>query len=272
MRVGENNKFSISKMIGINIIGYKNRDIFVAFLLYFLKIRMGDEIVNSVELKQILLNNGVKELYHANTVFTSKGFFSVGGLLSRGAANDLGIQQTIQKSDDKDKEFGIWYDVFFDSVDVHNRASMRNFYGPITFIFSLDLLDYREISACKITKQNPIYWNRDDIEERYISDMSDFIKGDFGQHIVIREFYNKIPFKSYLKKIILDKPFNIQSWLFDEAMQLVEDSIEKLKLNCQFDIRECSQKCNCKKGYDRCSEEEFMHLFSIKRQKEDIVC
>ena len=47
-------------------------------------------------IKQILKKKGVSHLYHANTMITACTFIENGGLLSRGAVEDLGLSQSPQ--------------------------------------------------------------------------------------------------------------------------------------------------------------------------------
>jgi len=120
------------------------------------------------EIKQVLIDKGVSHLYHANTVGTTVTFLRNGGLFSRGAVEDNGLYQTRQVTDESDKGFKIYYDIFFDSVDIHERANNLNDYGPVTFVYSLDLIDKLPRNSIKITKINPIRWeNSMSEEEKY---------------------------------------------------------------------------------------------------------
>lgn len=73
-----------------------------------------------------LMDKGIDELYHANSVATACQFLRSRSLISRGTVERLGVTQTPQSSDDLDKRYGIWFDVFADSVDIHNRARRAN--------------------------------------------------------------------------------------------------------------------------------------------------
>lgn len=61
---------------------------------------------------QALLEKGVEEIYHANSVLTSCEFLRHGALLSRGSIEALKLRQTPQKSDLIDKRYHIWNDIF----------------------------------------------------------------------------------------------------------------------------------------------------------------
>lgn len=93
------------------------------------------------EVKKVLIHKGVTELFHVNSVITSLTFINNGGLLSRETVEEYNLPQTDQKSDGIDKKFNIYNDIFFDSVDIHERAKDVNNYGVITFVYSVDVLD-----------------------------------------------------------------------------------------------------------------------------------
>ncbi len=82
-------------------------------------------------LRNFLLERGVTEVFHANSVATSCHFIRENSLLSRGTVERLGLKQTSQYTDNADKKYSIWFDVFVDTVDIHQRASRRNQYGPV---------------------------------------------------------------------------------------------------------------------------------------------
>jgi hypothetical protein len=76
-------------------------------------------------------------LYHANTIRTSCTFLANGGLLSRGAVEARGLQQTPQRSDGDDRRYGVWDDIWLDGVDIHAQARRENVYGPVLFIYAI---------------------------------------------------------------------------------------------------------------------------------------
>lgn len=84
------------------------------------------------EVKKVLIHKGVTELFHVNSVITSLTFINNGGLLSRETVEKYNLPQTDQQSDDIDKKFNIYNDIFFDSVDIYERAKDVNNYGVIT--------------------------------------------------------------------------------------------------------------------------------------------
>lgn len=227
------------------------------------------------EIKQVLTDKGVSHLCHANTVGTSVTFLKNGGLISRGTVEDRGLYQTRQVTDDSDKEFDIYYDIFFDSVDIHERAHNLNDYGPVTFVYSLDLLDSLPSNSIKITKINPIRWNSSMLEEeKYFTKLDElecnYIRGNFGQHLTIVQQHRPLPF-TYLEKIILDNPNFTDSrntMLFNNAKNylsiLIKDICIATHLNINFTIRECASYCNCHSKYNSFGDGAIWYKFGYK--------
>ena len=108
-------------------------------------------------IREILLKKGVSKLYHTNTVETSLSFLKNGGLLSRGLCEDLKCPQTGQYTDSLDKEYDIYYDIFFDSVEIQ-RITGVSYYGPVLFVYNINVLDDIEEGHIRITKMNPDKW------------------------------------------------------------------------------------------------------------------
>ena len=166
------------------------------------------------EVYEILKDKEVKGLYHANTVRTSKTFLEQGGILSRKRVEDLSLVQTPQKSDEIDKKYNIWNDIFLDAINISKYFSNYNKYGPILFLFSLDLLKNEKIKTVRITRKNPIYWNDEDkTEDRYFASSEDFRSKfksgnklkDGGYHIIISTLDGFLTFE-HLKGIQIDNP------------------------------------------------------------------
>lgn len=76
-------------------------------------------------LVEFLKERGFSTLCHVNTTATALTFLRNGGLLSRQYVEEHPETcfQTIQKSDAKDKEFGIFNDIFFDVMNIWENRS-----------------------------------------------------------------------------------------------------------------------------------------------------
>ena len=70
--------------------------------------------LNPIDLYDILRSKGINQLFHANTVATSITFLNEAHLLSRKYVEDNKLFQTAQYSDEKDKAFDIYDDIFVD--------------------------------------------------------------------------------------------------------------------------------------------------------------
>lgn len=197
----------------------------------------------------VLKEAGVTHLYHANSVLTSLSFLRSSSLLSRGTMERRNFPQTSQRSDPTDKRFGIWFDLFFDSDDNHFRASRANPYGPVLFVFKIDALSRMQTGPLWVSKLNPMYWEEGIITNRWHKDKSElktnFQKGNFGQHIVIRHSGGELPFESeHLQRIIVDKPSHpgVQA----RAMRALRTAAEEGGLSdVEIVGRECRVGCGC---------------------------
>ena len=183
------------------------------------------------DIQRILLEKEVAHLYHANSMATACTFLENGGLLSRGAFEDFGLYQTPQETDATDKLLDVYYDIFFDSVDIHEKIGKINHYGPIVFVYSTDVLETLPEGTIQITKDNPIRWSPNTPENRrYFSSEEElyfgYTKGDFTQHITLRHQTEALPF-DYLEKIIIDNPMIDNASYFENAYCHLQFLIEK---------------------------------------------
>ncbi|MGG4196441.1 hypothetical protein ABEW50_23705 [Paenibacillus jamilae] len=230
--------------------------------------------LDSVEVFNHLTKIGITHLYHANTVKTAITFLSTGGLLSRGAVEHFGLFQTPQASDDIDKRYNVWNDIFLDSVDLHGgKFPRQNLYGPVLFKIRLDVLKHSTLPELWVTKDNPTRWYDDqDDSERYIKSIDEFkelyMNGSYREMITLRNTHGYLPFDVYLEEIILDDPqLKIVSdgkVLFDEAARALKSAME----SCTYNLsnvkrirRVCNYGCYCKDNYRRLSIQELSRLF-----------
>jgi len=210
--------------------------------------------MTNAEIKQLLLRKGVPFLYHANTVETACTFLENGGLYSRGAIEMRGLSQTSQISDETDKNVDVFSDIFFDSVDIHQRIGQLNKYGPVEFVFSIDLLDFLPEGSIMITKSNPLYW-KPNMEEtdRYFLSLGElereYIVGRFEQHLTVRHQQDPLPF-DFIKEILLDDPGITDTQYFDEAYTRLQELAQSYTPPISVSVRQCPIGCRCKAQYN----------------------
>lgn len=208
------------------------------------------------EMFDILVAHGVTMLYHANSVSTSLSQLRLGGLSSRERVEQSGLPQKSQITDDLDRKFGIWGDVFMDTVDIHARISDRNKYGPVMFVMRVELLrNLPAGSRALITRTNPSKW--DEMmpdQQRYFMRASDLTSGlnlgDFDQMLVIRTASGIIPFGHHLQSIVLDEPRlqDGESPEYNAAASALAAAANVNGVNVGVMRRQCAP-CKCYKSY-----------------------
>ncbi len=226
--------------------------------------------LNANRILDVLREKGVDALYHANTVQTSCTFLQQGHLLSRGTIEERGLAQTPQQSDRLDKKYGLWYDVFLDGVDIHGRAKNRNLYGPILFVFDINLLSQDWLSSLWITKKNPQKWReREVLSDRYFSTVKEFqeiyLKGNFDTILVLRHIGGVLRLKPYLKKIVVDNP-QLQPGEVDIYSQTVGALKASARIgempNIIIEPRGCGNLCSCASEYENMKGKTVNHLYA----------
>jgi hypothetical protein len=228
--------------------------------------------IPTAEIVEMLKGKGLLNLYHANTLLTSNTFVENGHLLSRQYIEGNGLRQTPQYTDTLDKKFGIYNSIFLDFVDIHARARRKNHYGPILFVFAVDLL--QKFQVVHITKRNPSKWlDGDDDSSRYYMSIEEFrlgySKGDFDSMLILPGI-DHIRFLGNLDHVYFDDPHLIwndtKTNLCDEAIKtlkgaarvggLADKGIKIYKRTCDFRF------CNCRNQYQASQNTE--DVFRIK--------
>jgi len=218
--------------------------------------------VKGNEVCDILKHIGATRLHHANSVTTSCTFLEQGALLSRGFVEDRGFRQTAQPSSDEiDKRYGIWHDVFLDHVDIHDRGGRKkgpNKYGPVLFVFDLDiLLTLPSGSEVRVTKSNPIHWyDKQPDVNRWFQTPEELAKvigfGDFDKMLVIRTPSGRLDFPERHARIILDDPQRQMSSgenAYDHATNRLTTAGAVGKVEISIERRVCQGGCVCVQKY-----------------------
>lgn len=225
--------------------------------------------IDNLRLHQFLIEKDITHFYHANSLVTASSFIGANGLLSRGCVEERGLLQTAQSSDQIDKKYDVWSDIFIDTVDLHGHFPRQNLYGPVLFKFSVDILLKDEIDIW-ITKNNPIYWSEHATnEDKYFQGIEDLIQcwDNFDRQrkmFTIRKPRRPVLFES-LEEIMLDNPkIKIYGEVnpFIEAKEalnrLAENKSELKELMVQ---RECN-RCFCHDNYlKQVPTEQIARLF-----------
>jgi hypothetical protein len=201
-----------------------------------------------------LLQSGVTHLHHANTVTTSCEFIRKKQLIARGCMDRLGLNQTPQASDANDKVQGVYFDIFLDSVDIHNRASRRNLYGPVLFKLSVERLRAMDLPPLWVTRSNPINWNdnttqQDKWFQNFTELQLEFVVGRFNQMIVLRHIGGVLPLTDCLEDIVLDEPqmndAGLDYFALSTGAILLARTSSPTPLPFAFHKRDCAAGCAC---------------------------
>ncbi len=214
--------------------------------------------IPSRQVYEVLKDAGVESIYHANSVLTACQFLRTGSLMSRGTVERKCLYQTPQSSDAIDKKYGIWFDIFTDSTDIHARAKKANVYGPVLFVLDPDLIRKSYTGKVWVTKLNPTKWAHKNHRQRWFTSRKgledNFVYGQFNQMIVFRHCGGELPFKKYLKGIILDDP-GIQSKsgidYYSMAYGAIWLAMTDGGIEAKTKKRRCKANCTCKVEYKR---------------------
>ena len=232
--------------------------------------------VDPIELFQFFEQKNFKYFFHANTVTTSCTFIQKNGLYSRGAIETMGLMQTEQSSDDIDKQFGVWNDIFIDLFDLHGYFPRQNLYGPVCFVLDNSFLLDKNLPNICITKNNPIYWNNDmsDTDKYYTSvkEYADEFECNKRKKCLQQKMFTihstdkHIPLKKYLVQIVLDNPrVKVgEVSLYNEAKKALSKALTEASYSEKIlKTRECTN-CYCHGNYlNRIDVQELEKLFLI---------
>ena len=222
----------------------------------------------------VLKKIGATDLHHANSVTTSCTFLEQGGLLSRGFVEEKKLAQTKQGSDAIDKKYGIWHRVFVDHVDIHDRGGRKkgpNQYGPVLFIFDLDiLLSLPKGSDVLATKINPVHWyDKQPDKDRYFltpDELAQSIRfGDFDKMLVIKTPSDRVDFPNNTARILLDDPerkISSGKDAYTYAHERLKDAATKGGVKLRIEKRDCQDGCICLKKYSNFSSAEMDFWFT----------
>lgn len=106
-----------------------------------------DELVDLFRARKV-------RLYHSSQFVDFKSYFQLGGIPSRKLLEECGLPYTRFKTDQTDKEYGVWDKVFlnlqdFGAMFAKGRIATPTAYGPIAFVFYPEVLrDALDVAIC----------------------------------------------------------------------------------------------------------------------------
>lgn len=213
-------------------------------------------LMTGEEVYKVLMDLGGDKLFHANSVSTSLSLLQLGGLASRGVVMDRGLRQTNQISDAADRKYGIWYDSFLDTYDIHSVLKRRNFYGPVLFVMAAELLlRLPPETIVQVTRCNPTKWDGLPNDQRYFLTTSELYAGlrvgHFDHMVTIRSPDGIVPFSGTVERIILDEPRLNAPDVGPEyvaARDAISVAAAQAGIQVQVERRTCV-RCNCTTEY-----------------------
>ena len=212
----------------------------------------------SKRIYEILKDKGVTSIYHANSVMASCNFLRNRCLMSQGSVDKLGLFQTSRVSGQVGRNYGIWDDVFTDSVDIHELAGNANGRGPVLFELDIEIIRNSYTGKVWITKSNPTEWETQTHHERrwFISanDLDHYFTCDNADHMtVFRHCGGKLPLQNHLRKIIIDDPGlrtrTDQVDCFSMAYGAIRLAMAEGGIEVPVEKRSCGDDCGCRDDY-----------------------
>jgi hypothetical protein len=185
-----------------------------------------------------------------------------------------GLAQTTQPSDNIDKKYGIWNRVFLDHVDIHHRAGAKkgpNEYGPVLFVFDLELLRKLPPEAdILVTKRNPIHWRDGEVDaERFYLTAKELSQelsfGDFDKMLVIETPTGTVKFTDKTVKIAVDDPqrkIRSDEDAYAHAEKRLKAAAARGGITISIQPHDCRDDCICIRKYARYDAAYFSSRFT----------
>jgi hypothetical protein len=213
------------------------------------------------DIYEVLKHIGVTHLHQANSVITSCTYLQQGGIVSRGFAEDHGLQQSAQPSDELDKKYGIWHTIFVPHVDIHDRQGQTkapNLFGPVLFVLDLDvLLRLPPGAEVRVTKRSPAYWyDTEPDSARWFQNAEEVAQNLSPDEIhkmpAIHIPSGRLDFPNRRARIILDDPQRqLQSGVnaYTHAETRLREAAANSKIEVSIERRKCQMGCVCASKY-----------------------
>jgi len=223
--------------------------------------RKGGLLLEGRDIYEVLKHIGVTHLHQANSVITSCTYLQQGGIVSRGFAEDHGLQQSAQPSDEIDRKYGIWHTIFVPHVDIHDRQGQTkapNLFGPVLFVLDLDvLLRLPPGAEVRVTKRSPAYWYDNEPDSaRWFQNAEEVAQNlspdDLHKMPAIQTPSGRLDFPNRRARIILDDPqrqvpSGVNAYTHAEAR--LREAAAHSKIEVSIERRKCQMGCVCASKY-----------------------
>lgn len=201
--------------------------------------------LNRHNLRSLLVGNGIKFLYHTNTVTTSRSYLIAGQMLSRQQCVARSLDQSGQYTDAKDQAHGMWNRLFLNVRNSHDQYSGVSLFGPIRFVVSVQkLFDHLEeqLGNIGITETNVERWTSNH-EGRWFTQVPQFTKIWLARHDFVIDVSNGSLPLELIERIEIDPHPDEAEWA-GRAAQLLTDA--RTGNNPTILIYECKKiGCGC---------------------------
>ncbi len=207
---------------------------------------------------EILKDKGISSIYSANSVITSCSFLRNRCLMSHASLAKAGLFHNSQISGKLGHKYGIWNDIFTESLDIHNHSGSINHLGPVLFELDIEIVKNSYSGKVWVTKSNPCKWETNiNHERRWFVSASDldnyFSEGNTDFMIVFRHCGGKLPIQGHLNKIVIDDPKletdEYQIDYFSMAYGAIKLAMTEGNIEAPIEKRGCRSDCGCLGDY-----------------------
>lgn len=138
------------------------------------------------------------------------------------------------------------------------------------FVFNTELINRSYTGRTWVTKLNPTKWSGKSEKQRWFQEKEDLednlIKGTFDQMLIFRHCGGELPFKKFLKRIVLDDPARTSEEdvdFYSMAVGALKLAMSDSDLDIPIERRVCRLGCKCNDNYGEDDERLYM-MFDAK--------
>jgi hypothetical protein len=154
--------------------------------------------------------------------------------------------------------YGIWNDIFTESLDIHNHSGNINHLGPVLLELDIEIVKNSYSGKVWVTKSNPSKWETNiNHERRWFVSANDldnyFTEGNTDFMVVFRHCGGKLPIQGHLNKIVIDDPKletdEYQVDYFSMAYGALKLAMTEGNIEAPIVKRSCNSECGCLDDY-----------------------